>query len=150
MHKKRVLFICIHNSARSQMAAAWLRSLAGDHFEVESAGLEPGRVNPLAVEAMRRAGIDIGSAGTQSAFDLFKSGRRFHYVISVCDEASAERCPIFPGVTRRLSWSFGDPSSFVGTDGERLEQTIRVRDEIRDKVRQWIEEEKTSPTFGRR
>ncbi|HEX7679913.1 MAG TPA: hypothetical protein VF713_17425, partial [Thermoanaerobaculia bacterium] len=79
-----------------------------------------------------------------------KSGRRFQYVISVCDEASAERCPIFPGVTKRLSWSFGDPSSFVGTDEQRLEQTMRVRDEIRDKVRQWIEEEKTTPTFGRR
>lgn len=150
MHKKRVLFICIHNSARSQMAAAFLRSLASDRFEVESAGMEPGRLNPLAVEAMRRAGVDIGGAGTQSVFELFKSGRRFQYVISVCDEASAERCPIFPGVTKRLSWSFGDPSSFVGTDEQRLEQTIRVRDEIRDKVRRWIEEEKTAPTFGRR
>jgi len=150
MHKKRVLFICIHNSARSQMAAAFLRSLASDRFEVESAGIEPGRLNPLAVEAMRRAGVDIGGAGTKSVFELFKSGRRFQYVISVCDEASAERCPIFPGVTKRLSWSFGDPSSFVGTDEQRLEQTMRVRDQIRDKVRQWIEEEKTAPTFGRR
>ena len=150
MHKKRVLFICIHNSARSQMAAAWLRSLAADRFEVESAGLEPGRLNPLAVEAMRRAGVDIGGAGTQSAFELFKSGRRFHYVISVCDEASSERCPIFPGVTKRLNWSFGDPSSFVGTDEQRLEQTMRVRDEIRDKVRQLIDDEQMSPTFGRR
>ena len=96
--KKRVLFLCIHNSARSQMAAAYLQQMAGDRFEVESAGLEPGKLNPLAVAAMRDAGIDISRNGTQSVFDLFKSGRRFEYVISVCDAASAERCPIFPGV----------------------------------------------------
>jgi arsenate reductase len=105
MSKKRVLFVCIHNSARSQMAAAYLRALGGDRFEAESAGLEPGKLNPLAVEAMRRAGIDISRAPTQSVFDLFKTGRRYEYVISVCDGASAERCPIFPGVTNRLNWS---------------------------------------------
>lgn len=148
--KKRVLFICIHNSARSQMAAAFLKQLGGDEFEVESAGLEPGNLNPLAVEAMRLAGIDISRHGTQSVFDLFKAGRRFEYVISVCDEASAERCPIFPGVTTRLNWSFADPSAFRGSEQERLEKTIRVRDEIRDRVRRWIDEEQNQlPLFGR-
>lgn len=151
MVKKRVLFLCIHNSARSQMAAAFLRQLAGDRFEVESAGLEPGRLNPLAVEAMRKAGIDISNAPTQSVFELFKSGRRFQFVISVCDEASAERCPIFPGVTTRLNWSFDDPSSFVGSEAERLQKTIKVRDQIRDRVRLWAEqEEATTPLFGKR
>lgn len=151
MTKKRVLFICIHNSARSQMAEAFLRQIAGDQFEVESAGLEPGKLNPLAVEAMRRMDIDISGAKTQSVFELFKSGRRFQYVISVCDEASAERCPIFPGVTTRLNWSFDDPSGFAGSEADRLRKTIEVRDEIREKVRRWVEEEEaTMPLFGRR
>jgi len=142
--KRRVLFLCIHNSARSQMAAAFLRQLAGDRFEVESAGLEPGRLNPLAVAAMKDAGIDISANGTQSVFDLTQSGRRFADVISVCDAASAERCPIFPGAARRLNWSFADPSAFTGTEDDRLRQTIAVRDEIREKVRAWIEEQGTT------
>ena len=148
--KKRVLFICIHNSARSQIAEAFLKQIAPDRFEVESAGLEPGKLNPLAVKAMRDAGIDISRNSTQSVFDLFKSGKRFQYVISVCDDASAERCPIFPGVTTRMSWSFADPSAFKGTEQERLEQTVRVRDEIRERIRRWVEEEEASqPLFGR-
>lgn len=148
--KKRVLFLCIHNSARSQIAEAFLKQIAPDRFEVESAGLEPGKLNPLAVKAMRDAGIDISRNTTQSVFDLFKSGKRFQYVISVCDDASAERCPIFPGVTTRMSWSFADPSAFTGTEQERLEQTIQVRDEIRERIRRWVEEEEASqPLFGR-
>jgi arsenate reductase len=141
--KKRVLFLCIHNSARSQMAAAYLSQLAGDRFEVESAGLEPGKLNPLAVAAMRDAGIDISQNGTQSVFELFKNGRRFQYVISVCDAASAERCPVFPGVATRLNWSFADPSTFTGTDAEKLRRTIAVRDEIREAVARWIAAEGT-------
>jgi arsenate reductase len=148
--KKRVLFLCIHNSARSQMAAAFLKQVAGDRFEVESAGLEPGKLNPLAVEAMRLAGIDISRNPLQSVFELFKSGKRFQYVISVCDEASAERCPIFPGVTTRLNWGFDDPSAFTGTDQERLAKTIKVRDQIREKVRRWVDEEEGQQAlFGR-
>jgi arsenate reductase len=150
MTKKRVLFLCIHNSARSQMAAAFLQQIAGDRFEVESAGLEPGNLNPLAVAAMRDAGIDISRNGTQSVFDLFKNGRRFAYVISVCDAASSERCPIFPGVTTRLNWSFADPSAFTGSEDERLKQTIAVRDEIRDKVRQWADDESGQRLFKTR
>jgi arsenate reductase len=148
--KKRVLFLCIHNSARSQMAEAFLKQIAGDRFEVESAGLEPGKLNPLAVEAMRMVGIDISRNPLQSVFELFKSGKRFQYVISVCDEASAERCPIFPGVTTRLNWGFDDPSSFEGTDQQRLARTIQVRDQIREKVRRWVDEEEGQQAlFGR-
>ena len=142
--KPRVLFLCIHNSARSQMAAAFLQRLGGERFEVESAGLEPGRLNPLAVAAMKEAGIDISGNQTQSVFDLTQTGRRFAYVISVCDAASAERCPVFPGVARRLNWSFADPSAFTGSEDERLRQTIAVRDEIHEKVRAWIEEEQAT------
>jgi arsenate reductase (thioredoxin) len=148
--KPRALFLCIHNSARSQMAAAFLKQIAGDRFEVESAGLEPGTLNPVAVAAMRDAGIDISGNATQSVFELFKSGRRFEYVISVCDAASAERCPIFPGVTTRLNWAFADPSAFKGTAEERLRQTIAVRDEIRDRVRCWVDEESSLPLYKTR
>lgn len=136
--KTRVLFLCIHNSARSQMAEAFLKRLAGDRFDVASAGLEPGKLNPLVVAAMRADGIDISGKGTQSVFDLFNAGRRFDCVISVCDAASAERCPVFPGVAKRLNWSFADPSSFTGSDEDRLRQTIAVRDEIRAAVAAWI------------
>jgi arsenate reductase (thioredoxin) len=139
--KKRVLFLCIHNSARSQMAEAFLKQVAGDRFDVESAGLEPGKLNPLVVTAMKEAGIDISRNKTQSVFDLFKSGQRFQYVISVCDEASAERCPIFPGVTTRLNWSFADPSTFTGTEYERRKQIVAVRDEIRKKIEAWVKDE---------
>ena len=144
--KKRVLFLCIHNSARSQMAAAYLQRIGGDRFDVESAGLEPGRLNPLAVAAMKDDGIDISTNGTRSVFDLFKNGRRFEYVISVCDAASAERCPVFPGVATRLNWSFADPSTFTGSEAERLKRTIEVRDEIRAQVRRWADEERAHKT----
>ena len=137
--RKRVLFLCIHNSARSQMAATFLKQLAGERFEVESAGLEPGTLTPLAVAAMREAGLDISRNPTQSVFELFERGRRFDYVISVCDAASAERCPIFPGVHTRLNWSFADPAGLTGTDEERLQKTRAVRDQIRDRVRQWVD-----------
>jgi arsenate reductase len=138
--KKKVLFICIHNSARSQMAAAWLNYVCGETFETESAGLEPGTLNPLVVEAMREVGIDISQKKTQAVFDVFKSGKLFAYVITVCDETSAERCPIFPGVTTRLHWSFPDPSTLVGSHSKKLAEVSKIRDEIRCKVEEWCEE----------
>src|SRR2546423_3842795 len=104
--KKRVLFICVHNSARSQMAEAWLNTICGEYFEAQSAGLEPGTLNPLAVQVMAEAGIDISKKKTQAVFDVFTSGQLFAYVITVCDETSAEKCPIFPGPATRLHWSF--------------------------------------------
>src|SRR6266436_9148238 len=121
--KQKVLFICVHNSARSQMAEALLNDICDDHFEAHSAGLEPGTLNPLAVETMREIGIDISRTGTQSVFDVFRSGELFAYVITVFDETSAERCPIFPGVTTRLHWSFPDPAALTGTGEQRLAGT---------------------------
>jgi arsenate reductase len=135
--KQKVLFICIHNSARSQMAEAWLNDICGDHFEAQSAGLEPGKLNSFAVQVMAEAGIDISKKKTQSTFDVFKSGELFGYVITVCDETSAERCPIFPGPAQRLHWSFPDPSAVTGTEEEKLSQVRIVRDEIRSKVKEW-------------
>jgi len=138
--KNKVLFVCIHNSARSQMAEAWLNHLCGDRFHAESAGLEPGRLNPLVVESMADVGIDISHKKTQAAFDLFKAGALFGYAITVCDEASAERCPFFAGVCKRLHWSFPDPSRFTGSKEEKFAQIAEVRDSIRAKVEAWCEE----------
>jgi arsenate reductase (thioredoxin) len=138
--KRKVLFICVHNSARSQMAAALLNRRCGDSFEAESAGLEPGRLNPLAVEVLREAGIDISKNQTRAVFDVFKTAELFAYMITVCDESEAEKCPIFPGVTTRLHWSFSDPSKFTGTPEEKLEKTRQVRDEIDTQIRQFCAE----------
>ena len=132
--KPSVLFVCVHNSARSQMAEAFLNALCPNDFAAESAGLEAGTLNPLAVAAMLESGVDISGNGTKSAFDLFKAGRLYSYVITVCDETSAERCPIFPGQTRRLHWGFPDPAAFEGSMQERLVMTRLVRDQILAKV----------------
>jgi arsenate reductase len=140
MRKQKVLFICVHNSARSQMAAALLNNTCGEFFEAQSAGLEPGTINPLVVEALHELGIDISKNTTQRVFDVWKSGQIFQFVVTVCSEAEAEGCPIFPGVTTRLHWSFDDPSKFTGTNEERLERTRRVRDEIRAKIDSFCEE----------
>jgi arsenate reductase len=136
--KIRVLFVCIHNSARSQMAEALLQKLGGDKFEVESAGLEPGVLNPLAVAALKEEGIDISSHPTQSVFELFKAGRPFDYVITVCDESQSERCPVFPGVSGQLHWGFTDPSGFTGSWEEKLAKTRGVREEIKTKLQGWL------------
>jgi len=138
--KQKVLFICVHNSARSQMAAALLNKRCGNFFEAESAGLEPGKLNPLAVEVLQEIGIDISKNKTQAVFDVFKSGDLFAYVITVCDETEAEKCPIFPGVTTRLHWSFPDPSKFTGSHPDKLEQTRQVRDKIDDQIRRFCAE----------
>ncbi len=137
MEKQKILFVCVHNSARSQMAEAWLNYLCGNFFEAESAGLEPGNLDPLAIEVMREVGIDISHKKTRSVFDLVKAGSIFSYVIAVCDEASAEQCPVFPGITRRLSWSFPDPAAVTGTTEEKLEKVRKIRDDIKSAVEGW-------------
>jgi arsenate reductase len=141
--KKKVLFICVHNSARSQMAAALLNKRCGEFFEAESAGLEPGKLNPLAVEVLRETGIDISKNQTRAVFDVFKSGKLFAYVITVCDESEAAGCPIFPGVTTRLHWSFPDPSKSSGTREERLAETRKVRDQIDNQIRRFCAEHRS-------
>ena len=135
--KAKVLFICIHNSARSQMAEAWLNHLCGDFFEAQSAGLEPGTLNPLAVAVMAEIGIDISKKRTQAVFDVAKVSQLFNYVITVCDETSAERCPIFPGVAKRLHWSFPDPSNVPGTPEEKLASVREIRELIRTRIEEW-------------
>lgn len=138
MTKKRVLFICIHNSARSQMAEAFLNQIAGDRFKAESAGIEPGQLNPLVVEVMNEIGIDISHKTTKSVQDFIRQGRKYHYVITVCDEAGAERCPVFPGQAKRIHMGFPDPSALAGDDREKIEKIREIRDQIKIKIEDWI------------
>jgi len=139
MEKIKVLFVCLHNSARSQVAEAFLNSLGGDHFYAESAGLEAGQLNPYVVKVMNEVGIDISGNKTDNVFDFFKQGRLYDYVIAVCDAANAEKCPIFPGVNKRLNWSFPNPAEFEGTETELLEANRKVRDQIKDKVMSFVD-----------
>jgi arsenate reductase len=139
MKKMKVLFICVHNSARSQMAEALLNHLAGERFEALSAGLEPGQLNTYAVAVMKEIGIDISGNLPKHIFDFIKRGTLFSYVITVCDGASAERCPIFPGPVKRIHWSFEDPSALTGTDEEILRGARIIRDQISEKIEEWVE-----------
>jgi len=138
--KAKVLFVCIHNSARSQMAETFLNQICGEQFEALSAGLEPGKLNPIVVEAMHEIGIDISQNQTKAVSDMLKSGKTFQYVVTVCDETSAERCPIFPGITKRLHWGFPDPSAIQGTHEQKLERTREIRDMIKSQVEKWCGE----------
>lgn len=139
MDKIKVLFVCIHNSARSQMAEAFLNRITGDRFEAESAGLEPGKLNPIVVEVMKEKGIDISKNITKSVFEFLKQGKRFNYVITVCDESKAEQCPIFSGTIKTLHMGFEDPSGFTGTNEEKLTKTRIVRDEVERKINAWAQ-----------
>ena len=140
MTKIKVLFVCVHNSARSQMSEAFLNHYFGDKFEAESAGLEPGKLNPVVVDAMKEIGIDISDNKTKSVFDYFKQGKMFKYVITVCDQTAAERCPIFPGVSEKIHWSFPDPSALQGTYEEKLAGTKEIRNLIEKQIKTWAEE----------
>jgi arsenate reductase (thioredoxin) len=133
----KVLFLCVHNSARSQMAAAFLEKHGGGRFEVESAGLEPGVLNPFVVRAMAEVGIDISQNRTKSVQELFDAGRVFQIVVAVCSKEAAERCPIFPGLSKKLHWPFEDPSSFKGSDDEIMARVRGIRDEIEKAVREF-------------
>ncbi|HUF16994.1 MAG TPA: arsenate reductase ArsC [Thermoanaerobaculia bacterium] len=137
--RERVLFLCTHNSARSQMAEGLLRHLAGDRFETFSAGTEQTRVHPLAIRAMEDLGIDLTSHRSKMLDEY--QGQDFDYVVTVCDRAN-ESCPIFPGATKRLHWSFDDPSAAKGSDEERLEAFRKIRDEIKTRLTSWTEQER--------
>jgi len=130
-NKKRVLILCTGNSARSQMGEGILRDIAGNKFEVESAGVAPSHVRPESVKAMREIGIDISSHRSKSVDEFLD--REFDYVITVCDNAKAS-CPIFPGNAERIHWSFDDPAAVVGSDEERLAAFRRVRNEIQERL----------------
>ncbi|WP_303850785.1 arsenate reductase ArsC [Seleniivibrio woodruffii] len=131
---KRVLFVCVHNSARSQIAESFLNRLSG--FSAESAGLEPGSLNPFVVRAMSELGFDISANRTKSVKEF--AGQDFDYVVAVCDKEAADRCPVVPLNGEKLHWEFPDPSSFQGTDEEKLAFARRVRDSILQKIQEWV------------
>ena len=135
--RARVLFVCTHNSARSQMAEGWLRRLAGERYDVASAGTEATRVHPLALRAMAEVGVDLGGH-TSKTLERFRD-ERWDWVITVCDAAN-ERCPLFTGPARRVHWSFDDPSRATGSEDERLATFRRVRNEIRARLDHWLAE----------
>ena len=135
-HPLRVLFLCTHNSARSQMAEGFLRAMAGDRVDVSSAGTERRSVHPLAIKVMAERGIDI--SGHTSKLLMGMMQEPWDYVITVCDDAN-ERCPLFPGTVKRLHWSLPDPSRATGTDEETLAVFRQVRDMIHARLEEWLE-----------
>jgi arsenate reductase len=137
MPRPRILILCTHNSARSQMAEGFVRMLAGDRVEVESAGTESTRVHPLAIRAMQEVGVDVGGHSSKT-LDRFLT-QPWDYVFTVCDNAN-ERCPLFPGRAERIHWSFDDPSKSGGSEDEQLTVFRRVRDEIRTTFAAWLKE----------
>ena len=149
MTKPNVLFICVHNSARSRMAEGFLNARCGNFFAAQSAGLEPGTVNPHAAEVMRELGIDISTRPSQAVSDVWTRGTIFRYVISVCSESEAGGCPIFPGPTKRLHWSFPDPSKVEGSHEEKLAQVRAIRDMIQRRIEEWCAEVCTTAAHGR-
>lgn len=132
--------MCTHNSARSQMAETFLNDLGQSRFEAESAGLEPRGINPLVVEVMKEIGFDVSKKPSSSVLEFFKQGRLYHHVIFVCDKSTEEQCPIFPGLGKRHSWPFPDPSRLEGTHEEKLAQTRKIRDDIKSRIERWIRE----------
>ena len=138
MEKIKVLFLCRHNSGRSQMAEAFMNEFAGYKILAESAGLEPEKLNPLVIEVMKEVGFDISAKKADSVFTYFKEGRLYKYVITLCDNSGLEQCPVFPGVTERLHWPFLDPNKLTGTHAEKLAALREIRDQIKEKIEGWI------------
>lgn len=122
------------------MAEALLKKIGGDRFEVVSAGLEPGPLNPLAVKVMAEIGIDISGNKAKSVFDFIREGWLFQHVITVCNADENERCPVFPSFSKRQHWNLLDPASFQGSEAERLEKTRKVREEIRRRIEAWLKD----------
>ena len=136
--KIRVLFICIHNSGRSQMAETFLKIIGGERFEAESAGLEPRPINPYVIKVMEEIGYDLSGNTSDRVMQFFQEGRLYDYVITVCNESIENRCPIFPGIARRLYWPFPDPQKATGTEDEKLDNIRSIRDQIREHIKSWV------------
>ena len=136
---KKVLFICGHNSGRSQMAEALLAKMGGSEFTVKSAGLQPAdTVNPLVLTVMQELGIDMSGHTPKSAFDLFKAGELFTHVVTVCDKETDENCPIYPGIQKRENWPFPDPEKLTGTHEEKLAQLRKIRGDIKNRIAEYF------------
>lgn len=140
MMKKSILVVCVHNSARSQMAEEYFKKFAGNLFTAESAGLSPGKLNPYVVRVLQEDGIDISNKVTQNAFELYEQGKSYAYVITVCSLEAHEQCPVYPNTVHRYHWPFDDPSSFKGTDSEILGKTRIVRNQIKKRVKEFVDQ----------
>ena len=134
----KVLFVCVQNSARSQMAEAFVNRLGNGRFVAESAGISKGKLNPYVVRAMTEAGYDIRDNPVDSVFDFFKDGRQYDLVIKVCDESAGQQCPVFPSAALTLIWSFADPSQFTGSDEQIMSEVRTVRDEIERRINEML------------
>jgi len=139
----KVLFVCVHNSARSQMAETFLNDLGQGLFEAESAGLEKGSLNPYVVKAMAELGYDISNNQTDDVFEYWKEGRVYQAVVKVCDQINGERCPVFPRTLINENWNLEDPSSVQGDEEAIMERTREIRDQILERVKAFVEEHKT-------
>jgi arsenate reductase len=140
MEERRVLFVCTHNSGRSQMAEAFLKELGRGRFQAESAGLEPQEVNPLVIDVMKEEGFDLSKNKADSIFDFFKEGRLYDDVIYVCNKDTENKCPVFPGIRRSQNWPFPDPAALTGTEEAKREKARQIRDQIKARVESWIKE----------
>lgn len=138
MEKTRIMFVCIHNSARSQMCEAFVRHYAPDRFDVHSSGIESGTFNPLVVRAMEEIGVSMEGQYAKPARHYIDRHKPFDYVVTVCDESNAERCPLFPGKSERMHWGFPDPSALQGTDEQKLAGIRPIRDAIHKRVSEWL------------
>lgn len=138
---RKILFVCEHNSARSIMAEAYLNHLAdAERLKADSAGLEPGLINPYVIDVMKEDGIDLSAKSPQSVFELYRRGSQYDAVITVCSPEVGKRCPLFPGRVLRRNWPFADPSAVVGTDDEKRSSVREIRDQIKAQVRSFIQE----------
>lgn len=142
---RRILFVCIHNSGRSQMAEAFLNELGAPEFVAESAGVDPRPVNPEVVRVMREVGHDLSDAESDNIVDFFRQGRLYEQVIYVCERGTEQDCPLFPGVRRTLHWPYPDPATLAGDEAERLEALREIRDQIRGRVEDWLETARRAP-----
>jgi arsenate reductase len=138
MRKPKVLFLCTHNSARSQMAEAFLRQFAGDRFDAYSAGFQPTELNPFAKKVMEEIGVDMSSRQAKP-LKQFLGQTLFAYLITVCQKNEGE-CPMFPGTSIRLDWPFEDPAVFQGTEEQKLNKFREIREQIRVKIQSWLRE----------
>lgn len=136
----KVLFVCVKNSARSQMAEAFLNQLGQPDFIAESAGIEKGTLNPIVVKAMAEIGYDISNNSVDSVFDFLKQGNQYSLVVKVCDQVNGQRCPVFPNVLKTLEWNVTDPATLLGSPDEIIEKTRQIRDEIKTRVTNLIAE----------
>ena len=141
MEKKKILFICNENTARSQMAEAFMNEIGKERYEASSAGLEIGvEVNPYVIEIMSELGYDISLNEAKDAFELYKAHNDYDYIITLCDEIKDKKCPEFPGIKKRLHWGFPDPSSFKGAKEDILFNIRKVRDSIKSKIEEFVKE----------